>query len=826
MKPRMSSRLLQSIVFSSLPLASSAFGQTWVPATGAGVAWNDDANWSAVPFPDAIGASASLNNNITGNVSINLNEDIILGSMILGDSTPTTAGSNNFNTFTINTGTPGGSLIFDVTGTGTATLTRQQVGTNSTTYNNTVDVINASVVLNDNLKVDIGPNNFNGGITFQTGVISGAGGIIRSATASTGANSFLRLYNTSNTYTGDTVVENGILAFRGSVLSGQTSALGQSANALILGNANTTNALTLQLEATSDTDNYEISRAMDFSGSTLNTGRSRLQFNANGADSPNTNTLVLSNTITLSGGARATELFVQRAGMTINITGNIVTPTTTPASTGSLILNSINPPATTTATDGASGGTVRFSNLSRSFTNPISLTTGRLVIDGVVTSNTASNASAPAVIAAAASPIGTQAISLADGAGGNLINLRAEGATRAIFLESAGSSYGRVLAPGGAVGTNLATTGTINGVTLAQIQARYGNSGSFNLNNGYLFGGLNTTGTTTFSGAITPANVNVAVTGSAAGAGGSNVITTAHNIALIAQTGGTVEFTGIISGSNAPTLGSSTPGATSAANNTRITINQFRNHANLDANLDGNADSGGAVGTNANELIGTATGGTVILTNANTYSGGTEVLGGKLLVNNTTNSGTGTGAVTVASGATLGGTGSMSGALNVTGVLAPGASIETLDSGALTLNNGSTFAYEVDSSVSTALGADLQKVTGNLTLLGTVNLTLGDLASSNTAFADGTIFSLINYTGAWNNGLFTLGGNELTNNEEFSWGSNTWKIAYDAADGGVNFSGEYLGGSDSFVNLTAIPEPASAVLGGLGCLLLLRRRKA
>jgi alpha-L-rhamnosidase len=56
--------------------------------------------------------------------------------------------------------------------------------------------------------------------------------------------------------------------------------------------------------------------------------------------------------------------------------------------------------------------------------------------------------------------------------------------------------------------------------------------------------------------------------------------------------------------------------------------------------------------------------GTLTLTCANTYSGGTTVNGGTLLVNNTTGSGTGSGSVTVNSGAALGGTGTISGNVN------------------------------------------------------------------------------------------------------------------------------------------------------------------
>src|SRR5204863_151174 len=66
--------------------------------------------------------------------------------------------------------------------------------------------------------------------------------------------------------------------------------------------------------------------------------------------------------------------------------------------------------------------------------------------------------------------------------------------------------------------------------------------------------------------------------------------------------------------------------------------------------------------------------GTLTLTGANTYSGGTNVNAGTVLANNATGSATGTGAVAVNAG-TLGGTGSVGGAVTVNsgGALGPGA---------------------------------------------------------------------------------------------------------------------------------------------------------
>jgi autotransporter-associated beta strand protein len=139
--------------------------------------------------------------------------------------------------------------------------------------------------------------------------------------------------------------------------------------------------------------------------------------------------------------------------------------------------------------------------------------------------------------------------------------------------------------------------------------------------------------------------------------------------------------------------------------------------------------------------------GTLELTAENTYDGGTTINAGRLLVNNTSGSGTGSGTVTVNNG-TLGGTGSIAGAVIVnTGArVAPGASIESLDVGSLTLNAGSLLDFELDTVAGVDI-SDLINVTlpDGLTIVGT---TLNIINAG--AMTDGT-YTLIDYLG-------TLGG--------------------------------------------------------------------
>ena len=120
--------------------------------------------------------------------------------------------------------------------------------------------------------------------------------------------------------------------------------------------------------------------------------------------------------------------------------------------------------------------------------------------------------------------------------------------------------------------------------------------------------------------------------------------------------------------------------------------------------------------------------GTTVLNGANTYTGVTSVAAGALLVNGTLAST----AVTVASGATLGGIGNLSGAVIVGAgaTIAPGASAGTLTVGTLTLGAGSLLDFELGTPNAVGGPNDLIAVTGDLTLGGTLNITdIGAFAS-------------------------------------------------------------------------------------------------
>jgi autotransporter-associated beta strand protein len=125
----------------------------------------------------------------------------------------------------------------------------------------------------------------------------------------------------------------------------------------------------------------------------------------------------------------------------------------------------------------------------------------------------------------------------------------------------------------------------------------------------------------------------------------------------------------------------------------------------------------------AGNLTKTGTGTMELNTAANTYTGATNVNAGTLRVNGSLAASS---AVTVHNGATLGGSGHISGPVTIMsgGTLAPGNSAGTLTVQSLNLDSGSLLDYELGTPGVVGSGVnDLTVVTSDLTLDGTLNIT-------------------------------------------------------------------------------------------------------
>jgi autotransporter-associated beta strand protein len=146
--------------------------------------------------------------------------------------------------------------------------------------------------------------------------------------------------------------------------------------------------------------------------------------------------------------------------------------------------------------------------------------------------------------------------------------------------------------------------------------------------------------------------------------------------------------------------------------------------------------------------------GTLKLNSANTYTGGTTVSAGTLLINNTSGSGSGTGSVTVNNaGTVLGGSGIINAgannvALNSGATIAPGAAANTV--GALTMTAGNVIFTGASGNLAT-LAIDMSGATADrLAIIGNLNLsTIFDrLVVTELATVTLPRYQIVTYTGS------------------------------------------------------------------------------
>jgi autotransporter-associated beta strand protein len=211
----------------------------------------------------------------------------------------------------------------------------------------------------------------------------------------------------------------------------------------------------------------------------------------------------------------------------------------------------------------------------------------------------------------------------------------------------------------------------------------------------------------------------------------------------------------------------------------------------LDTTFSGIIQDGGQYGGTGGSLTKTGTR-RLNLTTANTYTGGTTISGGTLLVRNKSGSATGTGAVQVNAG-TLGGTGIIAGAVTVgpgtssRAILFPGKSATS--PGTLTINSALTFnslsTYKCVLNRSTLIAGEVTAL--GVTINSGATFTFVDTGTG--TLTVGTVFTVINNTSA---SPITGAFSNLANGAMFT-------------SNGNNFQASYTGGTGNDLTLTVVP---------------------
>ena len=414
------------------------------------------------------------------------------------------------------------------------------------------------------------------------------------------------------------------------------------------------------------------------------------------------------------------------------------------------------------------------------------------------------------------------------GSGSSHINLNAggSGGTLALTLGTLSAKVGGAtldfaLSSGASVkvGTASAVTGTGSGLFANVVTI---NGTDFATNDGNAANDL--VGLSTISGAYdTSTTVSATLTKALDVQGGATSITNTVTLpAMRFNQAGAAAVT-IASGQTPTVNGGILVTSNVGANTTTITGGSVRGYNGRDLSLTQNNVNGrlqvdSIIVSNGASGLTKSGQGLAVLTGANTYTGATYVNEGTLLVSNTVDSGTGTGNVSVVSGATLGGTGTITpgvgNSVTVSGILAPGNSTtpatltinSTTATGAVaTFASGASFAFDLTAGT----GSD------NLAL---INGAAGDFVfnNNNIAFtlsgtlANGQTYTLFSADAADAfSGLSLDGSNHVTSGLTFS------------GLGGAFESNSYISKVGNNLVLTAVPEPATALylLSGLGLLI-------
>lgn len=637
--------------------------------------------------------------------------------------------------------------------------------------------ISASTTLTDTLDFTVNSVGTGGSTATMTGTVAGGGGFIKN-----GAGRF-SFTSVAKAYTGATTINQGRLRYTSAGVSNATSAM----------NVNSGGSLVLDSAAS-----FSFGTALV----TLNGAGTVESGVTQGALRSQGGTSTLTNAVTL---ASDSTIYVDSGALTLSgaVNGNFQ--------------------LTKTGTSG-----LVFGNANAGYVGSTWLTAGTITVNAGANLGTGTlkmgddsgSANVALTLNNAAQSIG----SLTQGAASvsRTINL---GTNHSLSIKqtTAGTFSGTI---GGATGSVTLINGSTGTLTLTGSNS-YG--GTTNINGGVLEADTIVNGASNSSiGASSSAAANLIINGGTLRYVGSATIS--DRALSIGASGGTIEASGsgtldLMSAGTMGLVGSGTRTLTLGGSNTGV--NAFSAII---------TDNGG----NATSLVKAGVG-TWSVGNINTYTGGTTINGGKLLVGFNSS---GSGLITVNSTGTLGGDGgALVGPVSVKagGTIAPGNSVGILSVGATTFDTvttGATYAWEVSSTAGAALLAGVD--TGASGTAGTQHDQLK--VAGNLDFGAGakfTISSIDNTTGV---GAALAGFN---NANSYSWlvstvtGTisnlanvaiiDTQFIGQNGSLGGRAFWLNAVGGN-LYLNFSVVPEPGSilavcATFAAVTTLVVRRRRR-
>lgn len=411
---------------------------------------------------------------------------------------------------------------------------------------------------------------------------------------------------------------------------------------------------------------------------------------------------------------------------------------------------------------------------------------------------------------------------IADGGINSSIGASSNAATNLVFANNSTLRY-----TGATASSDRAFTINTNSVAIIDVQSTDANLSLAGATGTATNGALTKTGlgTLTLTGTATNTGNTTIQNGSIILSGGNNRLNTAGSVVLgdtstsgRLQLGSGSAISQTLSGLTTTGQGGSVVGGAATASTLNLNI--------ASSNIFGGRLGGDAANEN-NLALEKSGAGDLTLTATSTYTGNTTVSAGKLIVNGNIST---SNLTTVANGATLGGSGTLGDVVVETGgTLAPGNSPGVITQESLSFADNANFEVEINKSLSPT--NDRVNLTGDfansLSITNGANLVL-NLSGT---FSMGDSFVIISYAttnGSWNGGLFNLGNGTdlLADDSKFVFGGLDWRINYDDTSAASTKSTESYTDGGKYVTLTVIPEPSAALLGSLGVLALLRRRRA